>query len=129
MPISAKDNVPETFKDAHLLEGNNDWKHAAAMYERLLKQSPNNIKIVNRLIIVYRKLKASTKEIVTINKAIKYYEGQYVPLKKTGSQVSALSKKLNRMLGHIDSKGKSSVQSADILKLEKRRDMLLKKGT
>ena len=126
MPSSDQEKLPETFEDAHLLEGNNDWKHVAAMYERLLKKSPNNIKIINRLIIAYRKLKDRKREIGAIDKAIAYHEGQYTPLNRPRNRVSLISKQLNKLLGHTDKKGRNAIVSIEIIKLEKRKAIVQK---
>ncbi|MEP6675555.1 MAG: hypothetical protein ABJA78_10380 [Ferruginibacter sp.] len=122
-----KDVIPESMEGGNLWEKQTEWAKAAALYERLLKHTPQNLKIIARLMIVYRKLKDHKKEIITINKAIRIYEQQYARVKKTGDKVNLLSKKINKLLGHTDNKGKNTILSADIIRLEKRRSVIEKK--
>jgi hypothetical protein len=52
-----KGNDPGSFADARLLEQNGDLKAAAELYQKLFKRSPGNLKILERLMVIYRKLK------------------------------------------------------------------------
>jgi len=126
MRVVKDDEVPESFEGARQLEQRGTLKDAVALYERLLKRSVNNLKIISRLIILYRKLKNHTKEISTINKAIKIHEQRYAP-KKLNKNISAISKKLNILLGHTDKKGRNIILPTEIEKLQNRKALLQKK--
>ena len=120
------DDVPETFLGARQLEQRASYKEAVTLYEKLLKRSANDLKIHTRLIILYRKLKNHSKEISTINNAIKIHEQRYAP-KKLNKKVSLVSKKLNILLGHTDKKGKRLLLPVEIEKLQNRKALLQKK--
>jgi len=126
MRVVKDDEVPESFEGARQLEQRGALKEAAALYEKLLKRSVNDLKIISRLIILYRKLKDHKKEISTINKAIKIHEERYAP-KKLSKNVSLVSKKLNILLGHTDKKGKNLLVPDEIKKLQNRKALLQKK--
>jgi tetratricopeptide (TPR) repeat protein len=126
MRVVKDDDVPSTFDGARQLEQRGDIKEAVELYESLLKRSPEDLKIITRLIILYRKLKDYKKEMGLINKAIKIHEQRYLP-KKATKQVSLISKKLNILLGHTDKKGKNKLLPQEIVKLQNRRSLLQKK--
>ena len=116
-----------SFEQARLQEQEGDYKKAAAIYEKLLKQSSKKIKILERLLVVYRKLNDPEKEIQAIDKAIKIHQQQY-PIKESfDKKISTLSKQLNTLLGHTDKKGKSMLVPQEISQLELRKTRLLKK--
>jgi tetratricopeptide (TPR) repeat protein len=118
---------PLSFDQSRLLEQQGDYKKAAAAYEKLLKQSSKKIKILERLLVVYRKLKDTEKEIRSIDTAIKIHQQQY-PVKETSDKkISTLSKQLNKILGHTDKKGKNMLVPPEITRLELRTTRLLKK--
>jgi len=120
------DETPLTVEGARTLEQQGEFKKAVALYEKLLKQMPSSLKITARLIILYRKLKEYKKEFDTINKAIKIHEQLYAP-RKNKEAVTAISKKLNVLLGHTDKKGKGILVTDEVSKLEKRKNNLQKK--
>ncbi len=116
-----------TFEVARLLEREGNYKKAAAAYEKLLKPARKKIKILERLLIVFRKLNDVGKELDYIDAAIKIYEEQYPAKKSTDKKISTLSKQLNNLLGHTDKKGKNMLIPPEIEKLEFRKARLLKK--
>ncbi len=118
---------PSTFEDARLLEQQGEYKKAASAYEKLLKKATKKIKILERLMIVFRKLKDVEKELLYIDTAIKIYEQQYPVKKSTDKKITTLSKQLNNLLGHTDKKGKNMLVPPEIAKLELRKTRLLKK--
>ena len=126
MRIVKDDDVPQSFEGARQLEQRGALKDAVALYQKLLKHSAKDLKIITRLIILQRKLKNYAKEISAINKAIKVYEQRYTP-KKVSKAVSLVSKKLNILLGHTDKKGKNLLLPDEIIKLQKRKTLLQKK--
>jgi tetratricopeptide (TPR) repeat protein len=118
---------PLSFDQARLLEQQGDYKKAAAAYEKLLKQSSKKIKILERLLVVYRKLKDTEKEIRSIDAAIKIHQQQYPVKESSDKKISTLSKQLNKILGHTDKKGKNMLVPPEISRLELRKTRLLKK--
>lgn len=122
-----KGDAPVSFEQARLLEQQGDYKKAAAFYEKLLKQSSRKIKILERLLVVYRKLNDPKKEVRTIDSAIKIHEQQYPTKESADKKISTLSKQLNKILGHTDKKGKNMLVPPEISQLELRKTRLLKK--
>jgi hypothetical protein len=125
------DNVTDTAaitkQDARNLEREGWLPQAAQMYEQLLKATPSSIPVLERLMIVYRKLKAYKKEIIAIDKAIKLYESQYGGADHYDVKVASISKKLNSLLGHADKKGKSLLVIPEVARLAKRKATALKR--
>jgi tetratricopeptide (TPR) repeat protein len=115
------------FGEIRQLEQNGDHRSAARAYEKLLKHSSKKLKILERLLVLYRKLNDVDKEVAHIDAAIKIYQQQYLEKKSTDKKLSTLSRQLNNMLGHTDKKGKSMLMPPEILKLELRKTRLLKK--
>jgi len=126
MRVVKADDVPASFNGARQLEQRGELRKAVELYESLLKKSPDDLKIITRLIILQRKLKDYKKEASLINKAIKIHEQRYTP-KKANKSVSLISKKLNILLGHTDRKGKNIIFPNEIAKLQKRKAILQKK--
>jgi tetratricopeptide (TPR) repeat protein len=110
-----------------LLEQEGDYKKAAAIYGKLLKQSSKKIKILERLLVVYRKLKDPVKELWSIDEAIKIYQQQYPLRQSNDRKISNLSKQLNKILGHTDKKGENMLVPPEIIKLEARKARLINK--
>jgi tetratricopeptide (TPR) repeat protein len=118
---------PLSFDQARLLEQQGGYKKAAAAYEKLLKQSTKKIKILERLLVVYRKLNETEKEIRSIDAAIKIHQQQYPVKESSDKKISTLSRQLNKILGHTDKKGKNMLVPPEISRLELRKTRLLKK--
>ena len=123
---AVKSNNRESFEDARALELSGELKAAAKLYEKLYKRFPAKIKIVHRLLVLFRKLKDAEKEISYIDAAIKMNERYYPAVKKQDTKTVAISKKLNLLLGHTDKKGKNVLKTDEVLKLQKRKANLLK---
>jgi hypothetical protein len=117
-------NKAPAYQDALLLEKKGELKQAAGIYKALHKAAPQNIKILTRLMIVYRKLKDAANEIRYINAAIKVHEHYYTGRTHADSKTIAISKKLNLLLGHTDKKGRPLLKPAELIKLEMRRKRL-----
>lgn len=113
--------------DARALEQKQDHAAAATLYEKLLKQSPKSLPILQRLLVLYRKLGNVKKELYFINAAIKVHEQKYNISSKLDKKAASISNQLNKMLGHTDKKGKPVFVADEILKLELRKTRLLKK--
>jgi len=125
---AVKGNKTGTYREALLLEQAGKLKDAVAIYRALHKQAPNNLKILHRLMIVYRKLKDVAGEIKYIDAAIKIHEQYYTARKNADKKTIAISKQLNFLLGHTDKKGKAVFKPAELLKLEMRKKRLQEKG-
>jgi ribosomal protein S15P/S13E len=67
------------------------------------------------------------KEVEHIDAAIKIYGQQYPDKKSSDRKLATISKQLNNLLGHTDKKGKNMLVPPEILKLEQRKERLLKK--
>ncbi|RYD74261.1 MAG: hypothetical protein EOP53_18605, partial [Sphingobacteriales bacterium] len=113
--------------DARALEQKEDWQGAATMYEKLLKQSPKNLPILQRLLVLFRKTGNAKKEIQYIDAAIRLQQQKYSISNTLNKKAASISNQLNKMLGHTDKKGKAIFVSDEILKLELRKERLLKK--
>ena len=115
------------FTDAQALEQKGEPEQAAALYEKLLKQSPSNLRIIQRLLVLFRKLNNAKKELQYIEAAIKIHEKKYLPINVLDKKATTLSNQLNKLLGHTDKKGKPVFVAEEVLKLQLRRTRLLKK--
>ena len=115
--------------DARALEQKEDWQGAALLYEKLLKQSPKNLPIIHRLLVLFRKLGNVKKEVQYIDAAIKIQQQKYAISNQLDKKATTLSNQLNKMLGLTDQKGKAIFVADEILKLELRKTRLLKKQT
>jgi len=114
--------------DAQALEQKGEWQQAAALYEKLLKQSPKNLPILQRLMVLFRKTGDVKNEVKYIDAAINIHQQKYTVAVQPGKKITTLSNQLNKMLGHTDKKGKPLFVADEILKLELRKTRLLKKN-
>jgi hypothetical protein len=122
-----KTGAGEGYKDGRRLERDGDIEAAANVYGQLLKNTPRNLQAIQRLIIIYRKLKDVKQEIRYIDAAIKLQLQYYATGKKADKATASISNKLNKLLGHTDSKGKPLYIPEEIRKLELRKQRLLAK--
>jgi len=127
MRVVRDDDVTPDYHGARELEQKGFYKEAAALYEKLLKAAPNSLRIINRLLIVYRKLKEVKKEIHYIDKAIAIQQQYFASRATPDKTITNISKKLNALLGHTDKKGKPVLVPAEVLKLQERKKRLLAK--
>jgi len=126
--IAVKGNKPvATYAEALQLERGGDYKAAALAYRQLQRRAPLNTKILQRLMIVYRRLKDVPNEIKTIDAAIAIQEQYYSRGKNAHKKTIAISKQLNLLLGHTDKKGRAVNKPAEVVKLELRRERLMKR--
>lgn len=116
-----------TYTGARKLEQDGQLKAAAEAYVKIHRQSPHNSKALQRLIIVYRKLKDTAKELKYIDAAIKLHQQYYAGSKKADKLTTSISNKLNVLLGHTDKKGQPMYKPDEVLKLEVRKMRLQKK--
>ena len=113
--------------DARSLEENKDYEAAANLYEKLLKQSPANLQIIQRLLVLYRKTGDAKNELRTIDRAIAIHQQKYSLTNSLSKKATSISQQLNKMLGHTDKKGKAVLVASEILKLELRKTRVQKK--
>jgi tetratricopeptide (TPR) repeat protein len=116
-----------TFPAARELEKEGEFQKAVAMYKKLLRTPSTALPALTRMMMIYRKLKKYDDEIDAINKAISIHEQHYRSLRPRDNKASLLSRKLNQALGLSDKKGKSFYKPEEVLKLEKRKAIVLKK--
>ena len=95
-------------QQAREFEAAGELKKAESMYEKLVKADPHNETAYNRLMIIHRKQKETTKELATIKKAIHAFEEMYASSAKTvrSKKVSNLSAAFLKATGLLDKKGK-----------------------
>ncbi len=121
-----KSETPITFETARQMERAGELKKAAAIYEKLIPQTGKKIKVLERFMVVYRKLSEPIKEIKTIDAAVKIHE-QFYPVKQSkDKRMAGLSAQLNKSLGHTNKKGKNMLNPPEINKLQLRKERLLK---
>jgi hypothetical protein len=108
-------------------EGNGNTEAAIEEYEKVLKSDPLNENAYNRLMILYRKMKAVKKELNTINTAIRAYEQFYKSRSSKSKKIIDISSKLNKAVGLLDKKGQRIYEPEPIAGWRKRKDMLEKR--
>ncbi len=100
----------------------------AALLEKSIREDPGNEKTLNRLMILYRKLKEPAKELKLINKAIKIFEEKFKKRQPVyNKKITAISKKILKATGLADKKGNNLYEPGDLTKWKKRKATLLKK--
>lgn len=108
-------------------EHNGNIESAIEEYGKILKSDQLNETAYNRLMILYRKLKAVKKEVNTINTAIKAYEQFYKSRSSKSKKIIDISGKLNKAVGLLDKKGQSIYEPEPIAGWRKRKVMLEKR--
>ena len=112
----------ELLHEASDAEATEDWKQAETLYQQVIKIDPHNEAAYNRLMIVYRKQKEWNKEWQTVKKAINSFEDMYAESTKTTS-----NKKIARLTGLADKKGKPTYLPGPLAKWKRRKAALDKK--
>lgn len=130
--VHSNREVPETDDDwlSHALEHEEEgeWEEAATAYEKLLKRSPRNEKIFDRLMIMYRKLKNYKKELATIDNAIQAFEiRQDTGRKPIDKKISRISNALLKATGLMNKKGGNLYQPGPVARWEKRKETVMKR--
>ncbi|MFT3910955.1 MAG: hypothetical protein QM737_16165 [Ferruginibacter sp.] len=97
-------------------------------YEKRIKQNPLDEKAYHRIMILYRKLKEYKKELNVINRAIRSFEAFHRSQgKKTNKSIQSISNKLNRALGLVDNKGKSTYDREPVAGWKRRKKVVMRK--
>lgn len=115
----------ETLAQARQMEEEGDLNNAALHYSRLYDQSPGDRRIISRLLVVLRRMKAYKKEMQLINSVVKNYKEGLVAKQKAWTKahrsMARTSLSLARSLQLIDTKGIPVSQDRYILTLLKRK--------
>ncbi len=121
MKVASINCEPDDQRCAREYEAVGEFKKAAGIYEKLLKSYANPVPLLDRLMILYRRLKMYDQEIAVISKAIAIHEQHYKPRKLTNDRAKRISKYLGIALGIADEKGSVYFRPEEVLKLEKRK--------
>lgn len=108
--------------------GTNDLAGEAKLLEKTIHDHPANNKALNRLMVVYRKLKEPKKELKVINAAIKAFEEKFKKQQPVyNKKITSISKVLLKATGLADKKGNNLYEPGDLSKWRKRKTLLLKR--
>ena len=106
-----------------------DLSEEAKLLEKTIRSNPGNNKALNRLMVIYRKLKEPTKELKVINTAIKTFEERIKQRQPVyNKKIATLSKALLKATGLADKKGNNLYEPGDLSKWRKRKALLLKRN-
>ncbi len=118
----------ETLAQARQMEEETALNEVAGHYQRLYEQRPADRRIIARLLVVLRRMKAYKKELQLINNVIKNYrDGQMAKQKawtKAHRGLARASLSLAKSLQLIDTKGIPVNQDRFILSLLKRKSVV-----
>ena len=110
-------------------EGTTDLPEEAQRLEKTIRSNPGNEKALNRLMVIYRKLKEPVKELKVINTAIKTFEAKFKERQPVyNKKITTLSKALLKATGLADKKGNNLYEPGDLSKWKKRKALLLRKN-
>ena len=105
-----------------------DLSEEAKLLEKTIQSNPANDKALNRLMVIYRKLKEPGKELKLINTAIKTFEERFKKRQPVyNKKVTTLSKALLKATGLADKKGNNLYEPGDLSKWRKRKALLVKR--
>nr|WP_157247069.1 hypothetical protein [Pedobacter panaciterrae] len=123
-----KESVSVLYHNAMVLENHQSYAEAAKEYARLLKSNPLHIEAANRLMIVYRKLKAYAKEASVIDKAISAHEKDTENKQhkwiKSHQKVADMTRSLAQSLGLLSDSG-LPIYENELLEKWKRRKKIV----
>jgi hypothetical protein len=126
-----KESALVLYKNARDLELQKRYDEAAREYAAILKSYPLHIDASNRLMIVYRKLKAYRKEAAVINKAISAHEKETEKKQrawiKSHQKIANLTRSLAETLGLLNSKGLPIYENDLLEKWRRRKSIVLGK--
>lgn len=105
-----------------------DLSEEGKLLEKTIQSNPGNDKALNRLMVIYRKLKEPKKELKVINTAIKTFEERFKKRQPVyNKKITTLSKALLKATGLADKKGNNLYEPGDLSKWRKRKALLLKR--
>lgn len=116
---------------ARQFEREENFEEAAPLYEKVVQQDPLNENAINRLLIIYRKLKEYRKEIQLLNTSIKAssskMQEQQTAWSKKHPAAARASKSLLRSLGGARAKVAPAYEEAAVRNWRKRKENLVKR--
>ena len=116
---------------ARQLEQEEKLEEAAPLYEKVVLQAPLNEGAINRLLIIYRKLKEYRKEMQLLNKAIKAgsskMQEQQTAWSKKHPAAAKASKLLLRTLGGVKTNTAPVYEATTVRTWRKRKENLAKR--
>ena len=128
MALNQVKSVKQLIEEAKAAELSGPLETASELYEQVIQQDALNEFAYERLMIIYRKLKDSKKEIATLNKAIKAYQDLYKSKKSRSKTITDISRKLNKSFGFTDKKGNAVYEPEPIAGWQKRKATLEKRS-
>jgi len=134
MDVKTAKKVEERNQAAREAETTGNLEKAASLYEENVKLGVDDQHTYDRLMIIYRKLRAYEKELAVIKKGIEvFHEKNTRPLiesiseRKNKSQLVRLSNAFMKGTGLVDKKGKEKYFAEPINKWMKRQEIVQKK--
>jgi tetratricopeptide (TPR) repeat protein len=132
MPVMRKlifDN--RLFEQARTLEQKEEPEQAVAVYQQMYNKVPDDRRVINRLLILYRKLKSYKKELQLINNTIKRNKDALLANRnawvKANRKMAKLNLTLGRSLNILDAKGLPVYEEPFIQSLKKRQTFVRKR--
>lgn len=128
-----KKNVLNTklFEKARALEQNDEPGQAIEIYQKLHNQLPADRRVINRMLIIFRKLKAYKKELQLIDNTIKQTKETILANQrtwmKTHRKIAKINVALGRPLKMLDAKGLPLYEEPFITALKKRKAIVKKR--
>lgn len=116
---------------ARNLEREGDAEKAEKIYRDIIAKEPTVYAAYDRLMVIYRKQKNYSKELSTVNKALKAFQANIISSQKEWikeNRVAArLSKSLAVSLGVLDKKGMPVNDDPQLVKWKKRKEVISKR--
>ena len=104
-----------------------DLRDEANLLEKKIREHPVD-KDLNRLMVIYRKLKEPAKELKVLNTAIKTIELKVKTRQPVfNKKIAAISNALRKMTGLADTRGNNLYEPGELTRWKKRKAALLKK--
>jgi hypothetical protein len=105
-----------------------DLANEAKELEAVIAENPLHTKALDRLMVVYRKLKEPAKELKVINTAIKEFEEKFNERQPAfNKKIETLSRALRKATGLADKKGNNLFQPGELTRWKRRKALLEKR--
>lgn len=119
------------FEKARALEQNDEPGQAIEIYQKLHNQHPADRRVISRMLIIFRKLKAYKKELQLIDNTIKQTKDTLLANQrawmKTHRKIARINIALGRSLKMLDAKGLPLYEEPFITGLKKRKAIVKKR--
>jgi hypothetical protein len=116
------------FEKARALEQNDEPGQAIEIYQKLYNQLPADRRVIGRMLIIFRKLKAYKKELQLIDNTIKQTKESILANQrnwmKTHRKIASINVALGRSLKMLDAKGLPLYEEPFITGLKKRKALV-----